>query len=254
MKKLLLATVSMVALTSAARAADMPAAMPAKERMYSPVPVATWVGGYVGVQGGLVQRDTSFVDGGFFTGANSTTRIDERKTGAAVGGLLGYNWQQGSFVYGVEGDWNWTSAKTSQFTPTLNGNINEDLSTNWLATLRGRVGLAFDSTLLYVTGGAAFGHAQNSVELVGTGGAAGRVASFTQNQTRVGWSAGAGVEHMLTQHWTVRAEFRYADLGKTSVACAVTGGADFNNCVKLGYRGEFSNTLMLGLVGLAYKF
>jgi opacity protein-like surface antigen len=62
MKKFLLATVSMVALTSVARAADMPATMPAtmptKERMYSPVPVASWDGAYIGVQGGVARRDT----------------------------------------------------------------------------------------------------------------------------------------------------------------------------------------------------
>lgn len=252
MKKLLLATVSMVALTSAARAADMPAAMPAKERMYSPVPVATWVGGYVGVQGGLVQRDTSFVDGGFFTAGENTTRSDQRKTGGTVGGLLGYNWQQGGFVYGLEGDWNWIGAKTSQLaTVDLTSSRSTSFDVNWLATLRGRTGLAFNSTLLYVTGGVAFGHVQNSVEAISTI-TPGRIASFTQNQTKVGWTAGVGVEHMLSQHWTVRAEFRYVDLGKTGVAC--TSATNFNQCVSLNYRGEFSNTLTMGLVGLAYKF
>ena len=252
MKKFLLATVSVVALTSAARAADMPAAMPAKERMYSPVPVVTWDGAYVGVQGGLVQRDTSFADSGFFDAGNSTTRFDQRKTGGTVGGLLGYNWQQGGFVYGLEGDWSGIGAKTSQIAPVdLTSSRSTSFDVNWLATLRGRTGLAFDLTLLYVTGGVAFGHVQNSVEAISTT-TPGRIASFTQNQTKAGWTAGAGVEHMLTQHWTVRAEFRYVDLGKTGVACTST--TNFNQCVSLNYRGDFSNRLTMGLVGLSYKF
>lgn len=57
---------------------------------------------------------------------------------------------------------------------------------------------------------------------------------------------------MFSPHWTARAEFRYVDLGKTYVACA--SATDFADCVSLGYRGDFSNTLKLGLVGLAYKF
>jgi opacity protein-like surface antigen len=61
---------------------------------------------------------------------------------------------------------------------------------------------------------------------------------------------------MFTQHWTARAEFRYADLGKTNVTC--NSATNLGGCVSLGpsgaYRGEFSNRLMLGLVGVAYKF
>ncbi len=57
---------------------------------------------------------------------------------------------------------------------------------------------------------------------------------------------------MLSQHWIARAEFRYVDLGKTTIACS--SASDFGGCVSEGYRGEFSNTLKLGLVGLNYKF
>ena len=59
MKKFLLATVSMVALTNATRAADIPAAIPAKAPMYLPAPVADWSGAYLGIQGGVVRRDAT---------------------------------------------------------------------------------------------------------------------------------------------------------------------------------------------------
>jgi outer membrane immunogenic protein len=242
MKEFLLATVSMVALTSVARAADMPAAMPSKSPMYSPAPVAAWDGAYFGVQGGVVRRDAFFKEE--FGGIE--LRLDGSKTGGAAGVLLGYSWQQGWFVYGLEGDWSWIGARASA-THLANAFNSVSYDVNWLATIRGRVGVAVDSTLFYMTGGAAFGHVKDSVAILGNNGSVG--LSFTQDQTRAGWTIGAGVEHMFAPQWSARAEFRYVNLGKTTVDCAPGTQA----CTP-GYRGEFSNALMMGLVGLNYKF
>jgi outer membrane immunogenic protein len=164
--------------------------------------------------------------------------------------------QNGRFVYGIEGDWSWIGAKSdrSGVAFDLGGDpVSTSYEANWLATLRGRAGFAFDTTLLYLTGGIAFSHVKNSVDVTSVRLTTAH-ASFIQDQTKVGWTAGAGVEHMFSPHWTARAEFRYADLGKTNVVCAVSGTPDFNGCISGGYRGEFSNRLMLGLVGVAYKF
>ena len=222
-------------------------------RAYEPDSIQTWGGGYLAVQGGFAGHSASFSDpDGFLTG--NPDLLDQRKAGGTIGGLLGYNWQQGSFVYGVEGDWSWVGAKSSRFVTAFDfdGNsLSTSYEVNWLATLRGRAGLAIDATLLYVTGGLALGHVKNDVEVI-DGVPDGRKASFTQNQTRVGWTAGVGVEHMFSRHWTARAEFRYVDLGTTSVACS--SATNFHICGSGNYRGTFSNTLMLGLVGLAYKF
>ncbi len=221
---------------------------------YMPVSNLAWSGSYLGIQGGIARHDAFFNDTGCFIDCGLS---DQKKTGGAVGGLVGYNWQQGSFVYGVEGDWNWIGAKTSGFTfdSNTNRNLSPSYDVNWLATVRGRVGLAFDATLFYVTGGVAVGHVQNTLDL--SSAISDRLASFTQNQTKAGWTAGVGAEHMFGQHWSARAEFRYVDLGKTNVACS--SATNFDSCMTLGqsggpYRGEFSNKLMLGLVGLAYKF
>jgi outer membrane immunogenic protein len=97
MKRFLLATVSMVALTSAARTADMPGKAP----MYAPAPVADWTGVYLGIQGGAVRRDAQAELGSF------GFKLDGSKTGGTAGAVLGYNWQQGRFVYGIEGDRSW---------------------------------------------------------------------------------------------------------------------------------------------------
>jgi outer membrane immunogenic protein len=250
MKKFLLATVSMVALTSVTRAADMAGKAPA----YVPAPMVNWSGGYIGVEGGVAQSRGRFSNTDGFV--DLPEQFDKDKTGGTVGGLLGYNWQQSSVVYGVEGDWNWIGAKATAVDAISFRQNSAATSFNvpWLATLRGRVGVALDTTLVYVTGGVAFGQVKNSVELRNDPDD-GLSTTFALDQTKVGWTAGAGVEHMLSQHWTARAEFRYADLGKTTVAC---GGANFDGCASLGpsgaYRGEFSNRLMLGLVGVAYKF
>jgi outer membrane immunogenic protein len=223
-------------------------------RPHVPLSIPIWAGGYLGVQGGIAGHNAFFNDSDAFFSPN-TSLYEREKTGGTVGGLLGYNWQQSGFVYGVEGDWNWIGAKTSQFLPDINGgggDFKSSFDVSWLATLRGRAGLALDSTLFYVTGGAALGHMKNEANLIGSGLNSGFGASFEQKQTKVGWTAGVGVEHMFSPNWTARAEFRYVDLGKTNVACV--SATNFNQCVAAAYRGDFSNTLKLGLVGLAYKF
>ncbi|HEY6257856.1 MAG TPA: porin family protein, partial [Xanthobacteraceae bacterium] len=72
--------------------------------------------------------------------------------------------------------------------------------------------------------------------------------------TRLGWTAGVGFEHMFASHLTFRGEFRYVDLGRTSVTCTGIVSSNCSPTNPFAYRGEFSNTLMSGLVGLGYKF
>jgi outer membrane immunogenic protein len=242
MKKLLLATVSAIALSSGTQAADL---MPAyKAPGYPAAALPAWAGGYIGIQGGVARHDATFHE---FHDTGRDTSLVDTKTGGTVGGVLGYNFQHGSFVYGVEGDWNWLGVKASD--DALPGFFGKTSSfdVSWLATVRGRAGLAVDATLFYITGGVAFGKVKNDFAIVLFDGTPDR--SYTQDDTKVGWTAGAGVEHLLSANWTVRAEFRFVDLGTTKVACTPSAT---NDC--FGYRGQFSNKLMMGLVGLNYKF
>src|SRR5215468_9196525 len=215
MKKVLWATVSMIALASAAQAADLRPAY--KAPGYPAGGPPAWAGGYIGIQGGVARQDSKFTLSEF--GFSDST--DLNKTGGTFGGVAGYNWQHGSFVYGVEGDWSWVGAKvTNDIAPDPN-NFGDGLASSfdvkWLATVRGRAGLAVDATLLYVTGGLAFGKVNNSVAFLNSDGTVDTV--FAQSRTKVGWTAGVGVEHMFTPNWTLRAEFRYVDLGATKVDC-----------------------------------
>lgn len=242
MKKFVLAAVSVLALSTAAHAADLP--LPVEAHVYTPPhePVLTWAGSYLGIFGGIASHH-GLVDPNCADNIGCGT-IERTRIGGTVGALLGHNWQQGSFVYGLEGDWSWLGGvRTSQGNPAFSTSFDA----RWVATARGRAGLALDATLVYITGGVAFGRVDNSMIAVGDDGDL--TGSFIDNKTRVGWTAGVGVEHMLSPHWTVRGEWHYVDLGTRGVLCAHGNDACAN-----APQADFSNTLMLGLVGLAYKF
>jgi outer membrane immunogenic protein len=246
MKKILLSTVSLFALASAAGAADMPLKA-------APLPVApTWAGFYLGIQGGVADHRGSIKDLDNFAFGGTAT-YSTSKTGGIFGANAGYNFQSGNLVYGVEADWNWIGAKaTATVAPSILP-VTTSFDVRWLATARARLGLAADATLFYVTGGAAFGQVDNNVTVFNPLGTTIR-GTFSQNTTKVGWTVGGGVEHMFGPHWTARAEVSYVDLGRSTVNC--TPGT--SNCLVFGggstYRGEFRNSLVLGLLALDYKF
>ena len=243
MRRILLASVSTIALTCSAGAADLPAKAPR-----APVPeVWSWAGPYLGIHGGVASHRGKFDDpDGFLNGAfavTPSTTYSATKTGGFFGGHAGYNLQSGSIVYGIEGDMSgiWAKGKTSRPSePTSFANFD----VNWLATIRARFGVAVASaTLLYVTGGVAFGDVRNHAGVTTLG------TNMIVDKVKTGWTVGGGIEHMFARNWTARAEVRYADLGKVSTTCTGSPG----NC-GFAYRGEFSNTLLMGLVGVSLKF
>ena len=124
-----------------------------------------------------------------------------------IGGTAGYNWQAAGspWVFGLEGDLDWTNIKGSFVNvacPTGCQTKND-----WLGTVRGRVGYAWDRVMPYVTGGLAVGDIKASQP-----GFAG------VNDTNVGWSAGAGIEAALAGNWTAKLEYLHVDLGHTNCA------------------------------------
>jgi outer membrane immunogenic protein len=225
-----------------------------------PPPAYTWAGFYLGIDGGVARHDAAFNQlAGFFNDASYVTS----KTGGVLGGNAGYNFQDRSFVYGLEVDVHWVGTKETETWGAANNFSSFAVQSQeipWLATFRGRIGLDFESTLLYLTGGLAVGQVKNSFNgfcspLIGCSGApaGSMVFGIGEDKTRLGWTAGVGIEHMFNSHWTVRGEFRYVDLGRAAVGCTPTAAG---GCGGPGttYRGEFSNTLMNGLVGVGYKF
>ena len=164
---------------------------------------------------------------------DTVTRASTNKfstNGGMIGGTVGYNLQLSTFVVGLEGDIDWSGNKGST---TINCVTTCTTSNPWLGTARGRIGYAFDRFLPYVTAGAAFGGVKGSV--LGFG-------SFSQ--TKVGWTAGAGLEYAFVDNWTAKLEYLYVDLGTANCNAACSGGDPFNvtfktNIVRAGVNYKF---------------
>ncbi len=197
MKRLVLASIGALAIVTtvgAANAADIARrqAMPTKAVPYAPI--YNWTGAYIGINGGggWGRSDVSapFASGGF------------RTSGGVVGGTLGYNYQMGQTVFGVESDVDWSNIRGSA---TCGLGFSCETKNSWLATARGRIGYAFDRFLPYVTGGLAVGDIKSSVAGVGS-----------STTTKAGWALGGGIEAALSGPWTAKVEYLYADLGRGS--------------------------------------
>jgi outer membrane immunogenic protein len=237
-KLLLLGTVFTLGATAMladnALAADLPRKAPVAAPMYPP-PVATWAGCYVGGAVGAVNHRMSgnFTD---FEGSPGAFNFD--KTGAIYGGYLGCNWQNRAFVYGIEGDFSGLSRTGASQIGPFDTDMGFSSKAQWLSTIRGRAGLAVDNAMVYLTGGLAIAEIKTSVfDCCGTGTSA--------TNTMTGWTVGAGVEYMFTPNWIGRLEFLYADLGNKGTTLIGDGTP---------YTSNISHELMLGRVGLAYKW
>jgi outer membrane immunogenic protein len=153
-----------------------------------------------------------------------------------AGGTVGYNWQSGAIVYGLEADWDWSNAKDSVVCAP---GVNCEISSSWLATFRGRVGYAFDRWLPYVTAGGAYGNVKAST--IAAGGAT--LASSSSNQ--LGWTIGAGIEYAFMGNWSAKLEYLYVDLGSfnAAVAPAVNNVSFTENVVRAGLNYKFSGPI-----------
>lgn len=239
-KRQLLATVSCLALTGAASAADIPARMPVKA---APAPVVTqiWAGPYIGINGGAVWHRMDVDTTRPVFGLYDSARL--RTTGGTFGGQIGYNWQSQNFVYGLEADANWVGAKKSHLQITDLVPISYTTKLSWLATLRARGGVTFGPNLLFLTGGLAVGGVKNSWAFPPPAVCVGS-CELTNNKTKAGWTAGGGIERFISNNLTGKAEVLYVDLGRTTA----TGGANGN------YTSRFKNTAVVGRLGLNLKW
>jgi outer membrane immunogenic protein len=225
MRRVLLVTTAfgMLAATTAAMAADLPRRyeMPIKAPAY--VPAFSWTGFYIGINGGGAFGHSNWNFAGLRSGFDTS--------GGLVGGTIGANYQAGSWVFGIEGDGDWTDISGS--TSCLLA-IPCRTKNDWLATARGRIGWAFDRVLPYFTGGGAFGNIKAGVP------------GFTEiNTDRSGWTVGGGLEYAFLPNWTTKIEYLYVDLGRTECTFACSGGVvpttvDFTtNIVRAGLNYKF---------------
>jgi outer membrane immunogenic protein len=153
--------------------------------------------------------------------------------GSFGGGTVGYNWQFNNIVAGIEADGAFgsisASAAESAFINGVSVSASGTDKVDALATVRGRVGVAFDQVLLFGTGGFALANEKASVTaLVAAGGiAVGATASDTKTQT--GWTVGAGVEWMFLPRWSLKAEYLYRRFDNTTLFSMPVGTLALNS-------------------------
>jgi outer membrane immunogenic protein len=245
MKKLILGTVALSAagLVNVASAADMPLKAPA----IAPV-VYNWTGCYVGINGGFKwARFNESVDTtggsvvipgvGLIPFAPGHVDLDHATASSgAVGGQIGCRWENAEhWVFGAEGDFDWTrvNASVTDASPPTTGlfpGITFDNRIRWEGSGRIILGRSFDRWLVYGTGGIAFARVDMDANFpaVTMGGGAQIPAFFaSDSKTLVGGTVGLGTAYMLTRNWEIGAEYRYTfyaqsdyNLGTPTAFCA----------------------------------
>ena len=184
-------------------AADLPAGPPPASVVYAAPPTYNWSGFYIGINGGYGHGTTNWTSA---TGATG----DFNAAGPLAGGTVGINYQAGSFVFGFEADADWAdftgtsnnATVCSLFTP----NAGCETKQTWFGTGRARIGYAFDRLLVFGTAGGAVGNIR-----------AGLVPPNTfDTATAVGWTVGGGLEAGITENWSIKVEYLYADYGNGS--------------------------------------
>jgi outer membrane autotransporter protein len=217
-----------------------------------------WNGWYIGAHFGAINGWTDWT----FQPAGTTT--DPRFAGPAGGGQIGYDWQFGKWVIGLEAMGTWTDSRGSRSCPNA-FLFNCEVSMEWLATGTARVGYAlYDRSIVYLKGGVAAGEielatvcntstqplAGNTVAPFGLAGC----ARQTGRDTKVGFTVGFGSEFALSQNWTVKGETNYFNLGKTQIATA--GGFNPNTGIPTvgGSVIDVKTDGFNALVGVNYRF
>jgi outer membrane immunogenic protein len=227
MKKILTAIV-LITSAGTASAADVPMEAPYTRALYSTSPVYSWTGFYIGAMGGYGWSDTVRASiGGLAVSASSSDL-----KGGFAGGTVGYNYQMGSWVEGIEVDAAWSDLKYSQsaFGVTLADKIQS------FGSVTGRIGFVPASTVLvYFKGGYAW--ADNQISATGFG------ATFAESRFHSGGTVGVGFEYMFLPNWSGKVEYMWTDFGNASYLTSfVPGGVGLGasvNTVKAGINYHF---------------
>jgi outer membrane immunogenic protein len=247
--------IALLAMADVAGAADGLSAMPGR---------ATWTGFYAGA------------NAGYAFGSDDVTLNEVDASGAPVnnaavsavgspsfspagfigGAQAGYNYQLGQIVFGFEGDFQYLGLRgalgivstfpTTRSTTPVPFNVNTQVSTNWMATARPRIGYAFNRNLMaYLTGGLAVADDRFSQ----TAALASGYTVSSSSVNRIGGVVGAGMEWALDERWSAKAEYLYADFGK-----ATTLGSLKPSFAGFGWNNSYQLTTSVARIGVNYKF
>jgi outer membrane immunogenic protein len=224
------AAVGLLALTglaTPAAAADLGARPITKAPVAAPIALYDWSGFYIGghIGGTSADKDwsidpaTVFAPLGIALPGGAINVGSHRAEGFLAGGQAGFNWQTGAWVFGIEGQASWTNADGDDINCFGGVGLTCRTEMNWMATIAGRVGYAFNNLLLYGKGGVAFVDEDHSIFITGAPG----LGAFTAGVTRTGWMAGAGLEWGFTPNWSAKIEYNFMDFGTDSVSFAFAG-------------------------------
>jgi outer membrane immunogenic protein len=235
-RSVLLSTVASVCSLSAL-AADLPSPIePVAPVAY--VPAFSWTGFYLGGELGWIQPNPRYTTGAVLLGAPFSVTASSDKNGLTYGILAGFNYQIGQLVLGVEGDFQgWTVGKI-RYTAVTGDFLTAH--SKWGGTIRGRLGYAADRALLYVTGGAAFVSNETSIPTTGI--------SIGGDDTRLGWTAGAGLDYAFTNNWFAGIEYRFSQYQAKTFVYPIP----ILNLGLVGFRQELSSNQVTARIG--YKF
>jgi outer membrane immunogenic protein len=240
MRKFLLANLVLVAAvwSGAGLAADMPVKAAPKA-----VPIDqtwNWSGFYVGGHFGYGWAYPDITEDTFGTKVVNPPRPD----GILGGAQLGYNFQFGHWVLGLEGDYTWSDIKGSSNSVSPAGILNAQGLPDTLSTITGRVGYAAGRLLYYAKGGAAWMNENFKQLSVTTPNCVG--TPCTGSNATWGWAIGGGAEYAFDPHWSARLEYIYLDF-PTNEAVTTSNGASVN-------RFHLTRTFDLIKFGVNYKF
>jgi outer membrane immunogenic protein len=263
MKKLLMAGFACGVLIAPALAADMPV------KARSPAPArSNWTGCYLGGSAGGIWRQNdsaniSVIDGGSGAGAAAVagaipTSYSYGGSSWLGGGQLGCNYQVSNWVFGIETDMSGSRLDAGQ---TINTNVppffpvKSSVSQNmsWTGTTRGRLGVAWDSVLLYATGGAAYANVNYAYFQSNVAGGGPVATAATDSNIQFGWTAGGGLEVGFGA-WSVKGEYLYYDLGNHTLNafCTFPGGGPCTGTAPTLFSAHFHDSGSIARVGLNY--
>lgn len=195
-------------------------------------PVANWAGLYLGAHAGYGRSNML----GDYDEIGDHGSFDFDPRGFVGGGQIGYNWQSGAWVYGIEADGTWSGMKNSRIDGDLD---SQELRTTTMASLRARVGVAADNKLLYLTGG--LGYVGSKLNVVEGG------VPATQSINSWGPVVGAGTEWRFGSNWSARIEGLTYLVDKRVNMPTLTVDSDANDFLR-------QRTVSVVRIGLNYHF
>jgi outer membrane immunogenic protein len=237
MKRFLTLTIILTAVTGLTLCFAGTERYSSKEVAPAPAP-CDWSGFYIGLNVGVAGLNTTVTDLDDWWSSATHTPEDTNFTG---GGQIGYNWQKGMFVFGLEAD---AAYMNTERTQTENANSESGLNPRWRGkidvqgSVRARAGIAVDNALIYATGGVAISHGKSGFLSEEEG------FNAVQDEWQAGFVGGVGAEYAFNCHWTARLEALYFHYPTTNTT--ISGDNSFHF--------DIQNEDYVVRVGLNYRF